>query len=112
MRARFEPDGRGLGASEREGGEGEERLTGGARLSFLTLRQRAGELTDDVAGHGEARGGQGLTQRRVAVPVEVVVVSGVSWFAGDEVRGGGASGVDGSGRFRLQNERERGGNGQ
>ena len=51
-RARFEPDGRGPGASEREGGEGEERLTGRARLSSLTLRQRAGELTGDVFGHG------------------------------------------------------------
>ena len=37
-RARFEPDGRGLGASEREEGEGEERLTGGACLSSLTPR--------------------------------------------------------------------------
>ena len=34
--ARFEPDGRGPGGSEREGGEGEERLTGGARLSSPT----------------------------------------------------------------------------
>ena len=51
-RARFEPDGWGPGPSEREGGEGEERLTGGARLSSLTLRQRAGELTGDVSGHG------------------------------------------------------------
>ena len=49
--ARFEPDGRGPGASEGEGGEGEERLTGGARLSSLTLRQRAGKLTGDVFGH-------------------------------------------------------------
>ena len=51
-RARFKPDGRGPGVSERERGDGEERLTGGARLSSLTLRQRAGELTGDVSGHG------------------------------------------------------------
>ena len=36
-RARFKPDGRGPGVSEREGGDGRERLTGGARLSSLTL---------------------------------------------------------------------------
>ena len=51
-RARFEPDRRGPCASEREGGEGEERLTGGGRLSSLTLRQRAGDLIGDVSGHG------------------------------------------------------------
>ena len=51
-RARFKPDGRGLGVSERERGDGGERLTGGACLSSLTLRQRADELTDDVSGHG------------------------------------------------------------
>ena len=36
-RARFRPDGRGPGVSERERGDGEKRLTGGARLSSLTL---------------------------------------------------------------------------
>ena len=36
--ARFKPDGRGPGVSERERGDGEERLTGGARLSSLTPR--------------------------------------------------------------------------
>ena len=40
-------------ASARERGDGGERLTGGARLSSLTLRQRAGEPTGDVSGHGE-----------------------------------------------------------
>ena len=84
-RARFKPDGRGPGVSERERGDGEERLTGGARLSSLTLRQRVGELTSVDAGHGEVGRGYGWTQRRVAVWVEVVDVTGVSWLAGDEV---------------------------
>ena len=35
-RARFKPDGRGPSVSEREGGDGGERLTGRARLSSLT----------------------------------------------------------------------------
>ena len=39
--------------------------------------------------------------------MEVEVVAGVAWFTGDEVRGGGASGVDGSGRFRLQKKQGR-----
>ena len=60
-RTRFKPERRGPGVSEREQGDGEERLTGGARLSSLTLRQRAGGLTGDDAGHGETRGGQGWT---------------------------------------------------
>ena len=43
-------------ASAREGGgDGGERLTGGARLSSLTLRQRADELTHDISGHGGVR---------------------------------------------------------
>ena len=84
-RARFKPDGRGPGVSERERGDGGERLTGGARLSSLTLRQRAGELTGVDAGHGEVGRGHDWTQRRVVVRVEVVAVAGVSWFAGDEV---------------------------
>ena len=75
----------GAQASARERGDGEERLTGGARLSSLTLRQRAGELTGVDAGHGEVGRGYGWTQRRVAVRVEVVAVAGVAWFAGDEV---------------------------
>ena len=84
-RARFKPDERALGASERERGEGEERLTGRARLSSLTLRQRVGGLTGIDAGHDEVGRGYGWTQRRVTVRVEVVVVTGVAWFTGDEV---------------------------
>ena len=56
-RARFKPDGRGPGIIERERGDGEERLTGGARLSSLTLRQRADELTGIDVGHGEVAQG-------------------------------------------------------
>ena len=52
-RARFKPDGRGPGIIKRERGDGEERLIGGARLSSLTLRQRAGGLIGIDAGHGE-----------------------------------------------------------
>ena len=36
-RARFKPEGWGPGINERERGDREERLTGGARLSSLTL---------------------------------------------------------------------------
>ena len=50
----FRPDGRGPASVRGERSEGEGRLTGGARLSSLTLRQRAGELTGDVPGHGGA----------------------------------------------------------
>ena len=84
-RARFKPDGRGPGIIERERGDGEERLTGGARPSSLTPRQRVGELTSVDARHGEVGRGYGWTQRRVAIRVEVVAVTGVAWFAGDEV---------------------------
>ena len=52
----------------------------------------AGELTGDDAGHGEVgRGhsevgrGHGWAQRCVAVRVEVELVTGAAWFAGDEV---------------------------
>ena len=58
-RARFTPDGRGPGIIERERGDGEERLTGGARLSSLTPRQRVGELTGVDAGHGGVGRGYG-----------------------------------------------------
>ena len=58
-RARFKPDGRGPGIIERERGNGEERLTDGARLSSLTPRQRVGELTSVDAGHGELGRGYG-----------------------------------------------------
>ena len=50
----FKPDGRGPTSVREERGEGEGRLTGGARLSSLTLRQRAGELIGNVSGHGGA----------------------------------------------------------
>ena len=35
------------------------------------------------------------------------LAGGEQWFAGDEVRGGGASSVNGSGCFRLQKKRGR-----
>ena len=50
----FKSDGRGSASVRGERGEGEGRLTGGVRLSSLTLRQRAGELTDDDSGHDRA----------------------------------------------------------
>ena len=53
VRARFKPDGRGPGVSKRERGDGGERLTSGARLSSLTLRQRADKLTSVDVGHDE-----------------------------------------------------------
>ena len=48
-------------------------------------REGDGELIGDDVGHGEVGRGYGWTQRRVAVWVEVVDVTGVSWLAGDEV---------------------------
>ena len=57
----------------------------------------AGELTGDDAGHSEVGRGHGWTQRRVAVRVEVVDVTGVAWLAGDEV-----SRRRGFGRRRLR----------
>ena len=51
--ARFIPAGRGPGISEIERGDGEERLTGGARLSSLTLRQRADGSPASMQRNGE-----------------------------------------------------------
>ena len=52
-----------------------------------------------ILGHRRAQGG-------VFLRVEVEAVAGVQGFAVDEVRGGGASGIDGSGRFRLEEREE------
>ena len=71
-------------------------LTGGAQASGREAdggphdRRRqpwvreGGELTGDDAGHGEVGRGHGWTQRRVAVRVEVVDVTGAAWFVRDE----------------------------
>ena len=59
--------------------------------------REGGELTGDDVGHGEVGRGYGWTQRRVAVRLEVVDVTGVAWLAGDEV-----SRRRGFGRRRLR----------
>ena len=59
-------------------------------------------LTGDDAGHGELRRVRGWLQETAARRWVVDLAGGGAWFAGDEVRGGEASGGGSSGRFRLQ----------
>ena len=83
------------------------RLTDGPHGRRLQPRAReGGELISVAVVDGEAIRGHRCAQGGVTVRVEVEAVAGVQGFAGDEVRDGGASGVDGSGRFRLQERGE------
>ena len=117
-RARFKPDGRGPGIIERERGDGEERLTGGARLSSLTpspngrrahwqrcraRRGRARVQLDSASSRRLGGGGcgrrGGLVRRRRGHAAEELRVSTVPAVSGCKRSGGerendqGCSGV-------------------
>ena len=107
-RARFKPDGRGPGVSEREGGDGGERLTGGARLSSLTpspdgwrahrrrcrarrgrARARLGSASCRRSGGGGCGRRGGLVRRRRGLAVEELRVVVVPVDSGCKRRGKG-----------------------